>query len=134
MLCLTALLAVSALVSAAPVAVEHNARAGCATLDDDRSMAAPLAASNSKRNGWDNGWYNTFVKEALDCYAQPTYDSDTVSYYKSGSAVAIGCQTHGEEVNGNDVWDFTIRECYVPNDRLKIDYVWVPGMDECSSD
>jgi hypothetical protein len=126
MLALIAILAASSLVSAAPAAYGDNV-ARHETLDDHQ------AAALAKRDFWSNGWYNTFVKGAVDCYSAPTYDSDKVSYYKPGSSVAIGCQTHGEDVNGNDVWDFTIRKCYVPNDQLKIDHVWIPGVDDCDA-
>ncbi|BEJ14225.1 hypothetical protein CspHIS471_0313990 [Cutaneotrichosporon sp. HIS471] len=128
MLVFAALLTASALVS-----VSAAPTLGHGTLAPRGKMHDSTAAAVTRRDGWDDGWYHTFVKGALDCYSSPTYDSDKISYYKPGSSVVIGCQTHGEEVNGNDVWDFTIRDCYLPNDRLKVDSVWIPGMEDCDA-
>lgn len=126
-LALLALLLASDAVTAAPAALDD------AILARDASPApfSQGTSANIKRDDWSNGYYNTRVDRALDCYSSPSFDSDKVSFYKAGSSVAISCQTHGAPVDCNDVWDYTIRECYVPNAWLRIDQVWVDGLAEC---
>lgn len=132
-LAILAILAASSFVAASPAPISDAVLARSADAPiDDRALAQ---ASHTKRGDrWhENGYYMTDVKEHPQCYAEPNFNSGVVSHYKAGSTVAISCQTHGENVNGNDVWDYTIRDCYVPNDWLKIDHVWVPGLNECAA-
>lgn len=122
-----ALLLASDLVTAAPAPVDE-------TITARDAAPAPFthgSTSNAKRDDWSNGYYNTRVDRALDCYSSPSLNNDVVSYYKAGSSVAISCQTHGAQVDCNDVWAYTIRECYVPNAWLRIDQLWVDGLAVC---
>jgi hypothetical protein len=126
MLALAALLVASPLAFAAPPFRCNGARSETLV---ERQSAIP-----ANPDMWVDP-YESYVDSSggVNCYSAPTYNSDKVCRFKSESSVAIGCQTHGEEVNGNDVWDYTIGKCYVPNDRLEINHVWIPGMAECDT-
>lgn len=53
------------------------------------------------------------VKEGVNCRSGPSTDNAIVTSYAAGTEVTITCATHGEAVNGHDVWDKTSDGCFV---------------------
>lgn len=53
------------------------------------------------------------VKEGLNCRSEPNTGGSIVTSYAAGTQVTITCATHGEAVNGHDVWDKTTDGCFV---------------------
>ncbi|KAJ2535424.1 hypothetical protein EV175_006914, partial [Coemansia sp. RSA 1933] len=50
---------------------------------------------------------------SLNCRTEPSTDGTVVRKYAASDDVALVCQTSGESVQGNDIWDKTTDGCYV---------------------
>lgn len=53
------------------------------------------------------------VKDGVNCRAGPTTGDAVVASYAAGTQITVECATHGEAVNGHDVWDRTGDGCFV---------------------
>lgn len=55
----------------------------------------------------------------VNCRSGPGTSYKAVKSYKKGADVKISCQTHGESINGNTLWDKTQDGCYVADYYVK---------------
>ncbi|KAK3994427.1 hypothetical protein QBC44DRAFT_391682 [Cladorrhinum sp. PSN332] len=51
--------------------------------------------------------------DAVNCRKGPGTSYDVVKTYKKSTDVKLTCQTNGENINGNTLWDKTTDGCYV---------------------
>ncbi|KAJ1664017.1 hypothetical protein EV178_004474 [Coemansia sp. RSA 1646] len=57
--------------------------------------------------------YNIQHADSLNCRTGPNTNSQVVHSYKPTDDVSLVCQTSGETVQGNTIWDKTVDGCYV---------------------
>ena len=49
----------------------------------------------------------------VNCRSGPSTSSGVVRQYNKGDQVTLSCQTRGESINGDTLWDKTSAGCYV---------------------
>ena len=57
--------------------------------------------------------------EKVNCRKGPTTGFDVVTSYEKGDKVNITCQTSGETITGNSIWDKTDDDCYLADYFVK---------------
>ncbi|EAQ88979.1 predicted protein [Chaetomium globosum CBS 148.51] len=55
----------------------------------------------------------------VNCRSGPDTSYKSVKTYKKGADVKLTCQTYGESINGNAIWDKTSDGCYVSDYYVK---------------
>ncbi|KAJ1817133.1 hypothetical protein LPJ56_002144, partial [Coemansia sp. RSA 2599] len=63
--------------------------------------------------------YDIIHASSLNCRTKPTTASKVVKVYRIGDDVDILCQTKGEMIKGNNIWDKTPDDCYVADYYLQ---------------
>ncbi|CAG7964990.1 hypothetical protein N7519_007138 [Penicillium mononematosum] len=77
------------------------------------NLALTLAAAFSIANAY------PITSDQLNCRSGPSTSDSVVKTYKSGADVKVSCQTYGESINGNTIWDKTSDNCYVADYYVK---------------
>ncbi|KAA8905678.1 CHAP domain-containing protein [Sphaerosporella brunnea] len=57
--------------------------------------------------------------DSLHCRASPSTTSKIVKTYTGSADIKISCQTYGESIKGNRIWDKTSDGCYVADYYVK---------------
>lgn len=78
-----------------------------------KNLALTLAAAFSMANAY------AITGSELNCRTGPSTNDAVVTTYHEGADVKITCQTYGEDVKGNSIWDKTSDGCYVTDYYVK---------------
>ncbi|KAI8319597.1 hypothetical protein GQ54DRAFT_319992 [Martensiomyces pterosporus] len=76
--------------------------------------ALALSATTQLASG-----YSITGADVVNCRSGPGTSSSVVKTYKSGDNVSITCQTAGEAIRGDSLWDKTQDGCYVADYYVK---------------
>ncbi|CDM36872.1 hypothetical protein DTO013E5_2979 [Penicillium roqueforti] len=77
------------------------------------NLALTLAAAFSVANAY------AITASVANCRTGPSTSNAVVTTYKKGADVKITCQTYGENIQGNSIWDKTSDGCYVADYYVK---------------
>ncbi|KAJ6150345.1 hypothetical protein N7471_001544 [Penicillium samsonianum] len=77
------------------------------------NLALTLAAAFSMANAY------AITGSEVNCRTGASTKDAVVTTYHKGDDVKISCQTYGEDVNGNSIWDKTSDGCYVTDYYVK---------------
>ncbi|GFF38193.1 uncharacterized protein YraJ [Aspergillus udagawae] len=76
-------------------------------------VALTLAAAASMVNAY------AITGDGVNCRTGPSTNDKVVKSYEKGADVKLTCQTYGEDVKGNNIWDKTTDGCYVTDYYVK---------------
>ncbi|KAJ1837200.1 hypothetical protein LPJ73_007479 [Coemansia sp. RSA 2703] len=63
--------------------------------------------------------YKIYNTDVVNCRSTPSTSGKVVRTYKASDNISLTCQTSGESVKGNSLWDKTTNGCYVSDYYLK---------------
>jgi surface antigen len=63
--------------------------------------------------------YPLIHTSTLNCRTKPSTSSKAIKTYSKSSDLKLTCQTYGEPINGNNIWDKTTDGCYVSDYYVK---------------
>jgi uncharacterized protein YraI len=78
-----------------------------------KNLALAMAAVFSVANAY------PITGDEVNCRTGPSTSDEVVTTYPKGEDVDISCQTFGDDVNGNNIWDKTQDGCYVADYYVK---------------
>lgn len=126
-----------ALVSATPIEVDERAPA----VDDANDLVAKSA--DPAEAEYQNLGARNYPATAnpgpggvtLKCRTGPSIYHDIRAEYSAGESIEIVCQTAGQSISGNEVWNRIHRtlafDCYVSDFYTKTGHKWIPGVPRC---
>jgi len=91
-------------------------------------LAVTLFAALGSTSAIERRYKNYPTKEEVNCRDEPKTGSKVVGTWKKGALIGVQCQTRGQNINGNNLWDFVIS----PNGRTMCwvsDYYVKTGSD-----
>lgn len=110
---------------------------GCAAeidgaADGPKGSYSTVASSTAGHAGTVSGTGGV----GLNVRAAPSTSSGVVTWLAEGTSVTIDCQTRGDSVRGNDVWDYIpARGGYVADAFVATGYASsIPGVPRCGED
>lgn len=108
-------------------------------FDDDDLMARDAEAEAefeelvARREG--TGYANPPKGKGLKCREGPTSSNKRLKTYGKGHVLKIKCQTTGQSVRGNTIWNkINVRlakDCYVPDAYTRTGHKRIPGVPLC---
>ncbi|KAJ2101864.1 hypothetical protein GGI09_001535 [Coemansia sp. S100] len=63
--------------------------------------------------------YRIYNADTVNCRSSPSTGGSVVRTYKANDDVSLTCQTSGEDIKGNSLWDKTTHGCYISDYFIK---------------
>jgi surface antigen len=83
------------------------------------SIIAPLSLLASSIGLVAAAPYPLTHTDSLHCRSKPSTSSSIVKTYTGSADIKLTCQTYGDDINGNNIWDKTKDGCYVADYYVK---------------